>query len=117
VIRKCGGSLQVQGSPAATLTDRKRWLSRQIRGQTKPAWPEAKKVEAQLPKQLDRGEQHCSRTRTVGEQVERWLEWRQQVRSISPVTVANYPGRDRPLHSCAPAAPNPSSPKTTGIAR
>jgi hypothetical protein len=32
------------------------------------------------------------RTRTVRELVERWLEWRQQVRPISPVTVANYRG-------------------------
>jgi hypothetical protein len=29
------------------------------------------------------------RTRTVRELVERWLVWRQQVRPISPVTVAN----------------------------
>jgi hypothetical protein len=32
------------------------------------------------------------RSRHAGELVERWLEWRQQVRPISPVTVANYRG-------------------------
>jgi hypothetical protein len=177
VIRKCGGSLQVQGSPAATPHRPQTPAESPDPRQTKSAWPEAKKVEAQLPKQLDRGEQHCSRTRTVGEQVERWLEWHQQVRSISPVTVANYrgaidrsisrapssrrwggagppttrpgwrrrrppasPSRPRPAmevldelaaaavsgwparcwswpRSCAPAAPNPSSPKTKGFAR
>jgi integrase len=74
------------------LTGRKRWLSRQVRGQTKTAWREAKKIEAQLLEQVDRGEHRGSRTRTVGELVERWLEWRQQVRPISPVTVANYRG-------------------------
>ena len=74
------------------LTGRKRWLSRQVRGQTKTAYREAKKVEAQLLEQVDRGEQRGSRTRTIGELVERWLEWRQQVRPISPVTVANYRG-------------------------
>jgi hypothetical protein len=46
-----------------------------VRGQTKAAWREAKKVEAQLLEQIDRGEQRGSRTRTVGELVERWLEW------------------------------------------
>jgi hypothetical protein len=32
------------------------------------------------------------RSRHAGELVERWLEWRQQVRPISRVTVANYRG-------------------------
>jgi integrase len=93
VIRKRGGSLQVQVFAGRDpLTGRKRWLSRQVRGQTKTAWREAKKVEAQLLEQVDRGERRGERTRTVAELVERWLEWRQQVRPISPVTVANYRG-------------------------
>jgi integrase len=93
VIRKRGGSLQVQVFAGRDpLTGGKRWLSRQVRGQTKAAYREAKKVEAQLLEQLDRGEQRGGRTRAVGELVERWLEWRQQVRPISPVTVANYRG-------------------------
>jgi integrase len=74
------------------LTGRKRWVSRQIPGQTKQSFRQAKKVEAQLLEQVDRGEQRGSRTRTVGELVERWFTWRQQVKPISPVTVANYRG-------------------------
>ena len=93
MIRKRGGSLQVQVFAGRDpLSGRKRWLSRQVRGQTKAAWREAKKVEAQLLEQVDRGERRGERTRTVAELVERWLEWRQQVRPISPVTVANYRG-------------------------
>ena len=74
------------------LTGRKRWLSRQVPGQTKASYREAKKVEAELLEQVDRGERRNGRSRTIGELVERWLEWRQQVRPISPVTVANYRG-------------------------
>jgi integrase len=93
VIRKRRDGLQVQVFAGRDpLTGRKRWVSRQVPGQTKASWREAKKVEAQLLEQLDRGEHRGSRTRTVGELVERWLEWRQQVRPISPVTVANYRG-------------------------
>jgi integrase len=74
------------------LTGRKRWVSRQVPGQTKASYRQAKKVEAELLEQVDRGEQRGSRTRTVAELVERWFTWRQQVRPISPVTVANYRG-------------------------
>ena len=49
-------------------------------------------MEAQLLEQIDRGERRDGRSRTIGELVERWFEWRQQVRPISPVTVANYRG-------------------------
>jgi integrase len=42
VIRKRGGSLQVQVFAGRDpLTGRKRWLNRQVRGQTKAAWREA----------------------------------------------------------------------------
>jgi integrase len=93
VIRKRRKGLQVQVfAGRGPLTGRKRWLSRQVDGQTKAAWREAKKVEAQLLEQVDRGERRDGRSRTIGELVERWLEWRQQVRPISPVTVANYRG-------------------------
>jgi integrase len=93
VIRKRRKGLQVQVFAGRDpLTGRKRWLSRQVDGQTKAAWREAKKVEAQLLEQVDRGERRDGRSRTIGELVERWLEWRQQVRPISPVTVANYRG-------------------------
>jgi hypothetical protein len=84
VIRKRGGSLQVQVFAGRDpLTGRKRWLSRQVRGQTKAAWREAKKVEAQLLEQVDRGERRDGRSRTIGELVERWLDWR---------TVSGRPG-------------------------
>jgi integrase len=93
VIRKRRQGLQVQVYAGRDpLTGRKRWLSRQVPGQTKVAYRQAKKIEAQLLEQVDRAETRGSRTRTVGELVERWLEWRQQVRPISPVTVANYRG-------------------------
>jgi integrase len=93
VIRKRRKGLQVQVFAGRDpLTGRKRWLSRQVDGQTKAAWRQAKKVEAQLLEQIDRGERRDGRSRTIGELVERWLEWRQQVRPISPVTVANYRG-------------------------
>jgi integrase len=93
VIRKRGGSLQVQVFAGRDpLTGRKRWLSRQVPGHTKASYRQAKKIEAHLLEQVDRGEQRGSRTRTIAELVERWLEWRQQVRPISPVTVANYRG-------------------------
>jgi integrase len=93
MIRKRGGSLQVQVFAGRDpLTGRKRWLSRQVRGHTKESYRQAKKVEAMLLERVDLGQHRGSRTRTVGELVERWLEWRQQVRPISPVTVANYRG-------------------------
>jgi integrase len=93
VIRKRREGLQVQVFAGRDpLTGRKRWVSRQVPGQTKAAYRAAKKVEAQLLEQVDRGERREGRSRTVGELVERWLEWRQQVRPISPVTVANYRG-------------------------
>ena len=93
MIRKRRKGLQVQVFAGRDpLTGRKRWLSRQVDGQTKAAWRQAKKVEAELLEQVDRGERRDGRSRTIGELVERWLEWRQQVRPISPVTVANYRG-------------------------
>jgi integrase len=93
VIRKRGSGLQVQVYAGRDpFSGRKRWVSRQVPGQTKAAYRQAKKVEAELLDQVDRGEQRGSRTRTVGELVERWFTWRQQIKPISPVTVANYRG-------------------------
>ena len=93
MIRKRGSGLQVQVYAGRDpLTGRKRWVSRQVPGQTKASHRQAKKVEAELLEQVDRGEQRGSRTRTVGELVERWFTWRQQVKPISPITVANYRG-------------------------
>ncbi|HEV2825542.1 MAG TPA: hypothetical protein VG035_10115, partial [Actinomycetota bacterium] len=67
-------------------------VSRQVPGQTKRSHREAKKMEAELLEQVDRGQHRGSSSRTVAELIERWLGWRQQVRPISPVTVANYRG-------------------------
>src|SRR5919204_7060597 len=93
VIRKRRDGLQVQVYAGRDpLTGRKRWVSRQVPGQTKAAYREAKKVEAELLEEVDRGQHRGDRSRTVGELVERWLEWRQRVRPISPVSVANYRG-------------------------
>ena len=91
MIRKRGTGLQVQVYAGRDpFTGRKRWVSRQVPGQTKASHRQAKKVEAELLEQVDRGEQRG--TRTVGELVERWFTWRQQVRPISPITVRNYRG-------------------------
>jgi integrase len=93
VIRKRRNGLQVQVYAGRDLlTGRKRWVSRQVPGQTKRSYREAKKIEAELLEQVDRGQHRGSSSRTVGELIERWLGWRQQVRPISPVTVANYRG-------------------------
>jgi hypothetical protein len=61
--------------------------SRQVPGQTKQSYREAKKIEAELLEQVDRGQHRGSSSRTVGELIEHWLGWRQQVRPISLVTV------------------------------
>jgi hypothetical protein len=94
VIRKRRDGLQVQVYAGHhPLTGRKRWVSRQVPGQTKQSYRQAKKVEAELLEQVDRGQHRGSPSRTVAELIERWFSWRQQVRPISPVTLANYPRR------------------------
>jgi integrase len=93
VIRKRRNGLQVQVYAGRDpLTGRKRWVSRQVPGQTKRSYREAKKIEAELLEQVDRGQHRGSSSRTVAELIERWFNWRQQVRPISPVTLANYRG-------------------------
>jgi integrase len=54
---------------------------------------EARQAEARLITEVGAG-QHRSgtSTRTVAELLDRWLEWRQSVRPISPTTVATYRG-------------------------
>jgi hypothetical protein len=76
VIRKRSSGVQVQVYAGRDpLTGRKHWISRQVPWQTKAAWRQAQKVEAELLEQVDRGEQRGSRTRTIGELVERWFTW------------------------------------------
>jgi hypothetical protein len=48
----------------------------------------AKQVEAELLGQIAAGQHRGSKTKTVAELIERWLEWRLSVRPISPTTVA-----------------------------
>jgi hypothetical protein len=59
-------------------------VSRQVPGQTKRSYREAKKIEAELLEQVDRGQHRGSSSRTVAELIERWLGWR-QLSSVRPV--------------------------------
>jgi integrase len=51
---------------------------------------EAKQAEARLLTEVGAGQHRGTTNRTVAELLERWLEWRQSVRPISPTTVATY---------------------------
>jgi integrase len=53
---------------------------------------EAKQAEARLITEVGAGQHRGSSNRTVAELLDRWLEWRQSVRPISPTTVATYRG-------------------------
>jgi integrase len=93
VIRKRGTGLQVQVYAGRDpLTGRKRYVSQQVPGHTKASMREAKQVEARLLAEVGIGRHRGSRSRTVGELLERWFEWRQKVRPISPTTVMSYRG-------------------------
>jgi integrase len=91
VIRKRGTGLQVQVYAGRDpLTGRKRYVSQQVPGQTKASMREAKQIEAQLLEEVGAGRHRGSRSRTMGELLERWLEWRPTVRPIAPTTVSSY---------------------------
>jgi integrase len=53
---------------------------------------EARQAEARLITEAGTGQHRASGSKTVGELVERWLEWRQSVKPISPTTLAAYRG-------------------------
>ena len=53
---------------------------------------EAKQAEARLITEVGAGQHRITASRTVAELLDRWLEWRQSVRPISPTTVATYRG-------------------------
>jgi integrase len=53
---------------------------------------EAKQAEARLITEVGSGQHRATSNRTVAELLDRWLEWRQSVRPISPTTVATYRG-------------------------
>jgi integrase len=91
VIRKRGTGLQVQVYAGRDpLTGPKRYMSQQVPGQTKASMREAKQIEAQLLAEIGAGRHKGSRSRTMTELLERWLEWRPTVRPIAPTTVSSY---------------------------
>jgi integrase len=55
-----------------------------------PTRAEAKLLEARLLTEAAAGQHRGDRKRTVAELLDRWFEWRQGVRPISPRTVDNY---------------------------
>ena len=95
MIRKRGTGLQVQVYAGRDpLTGRKRYVSQQVAGQTKASMREAKQIEARLLEEVGAGRHRGSRSRTMGELLERWLEWRPTVRPIAPTTVSSYRAAD-----------------------
>jgi hypothetical protein len=51
---------------------------------------QAKQIEAQFLAEIGTGQHRGSRSRTMAELLERWLEWRPTVRPIAPTTVSSY---------------------------
>ena len=51
---------------------------------------QAKQVEAQLLEEVGADQHRGSRSRTMAELLERWLQWRATVKPIAPTTVASY---------------------------
>jgi len=93
VIRTRRDGLQVQVYAGRDpLTGRKRYVSQQVAGHTKASMRQAKQVEARLLAEVGAGRHRGTQSKTVAELIERWLEWRQSVRPISPTTVASYRG-------------------------
>jgi integrase len=91
VIRKRGTGLQVQVYAGRDpLTGRKRYVSQQVPGQTKASMRQAKQVEARLLEEVGADQHRGSRSRTMAELLERWLQWRATVKPIAPTTVASY---------------------------
>jgi hypothetical protein len=91
VIRKRRDGLQVQVYAGRDpLTGRKRYVSQQVPGQTKASMRQAKQVEARLLEEVGAGQHRGSRSRTMAELLERWLQWRATVKPIAPTTVASY---------------------------
>jgi integrase len=51
---------------------------------------EAERLEAQLKAKVAEGRHRATAARTVADLLERWLEWRQGVKEISPTTLEDY---------------------------
>ena len=91
MIRQRGTSTQViVYAGRDPLTGRKRYVSRQVAGTGRAALKAAKQVEAQLLAEVAVGRHHDAHDVKVAELVDRWLEWRQAVKPMSPGTAANY---------------------------
>jgi integrase len=91
VIRKRRDGLQVQVYAGRDpLTGRKRYVSQQVPSQTKASMRQAKQIEARLLEKVGAGRHKGSRSRTMNELLERWLEWRPTVRPVAPTTVSSY---------------------------
>jgi integrase len=91
VIYRRGHSMRVMVYAGRDpLTGKKKWVSRQIRGTGRAALKEAKQIEAQLLAEVAAGRHQEAQGVKVAELVDRWLEWRQAVKPMSPGTAANY---------------------------
>ena len=91
MIRKRGTGLQVQlYAGRDPLTGRKRYVGQQVPGHTKASLRQAKQIEARLLEEIGAGRHKASRSRTMTELLERWLEWRPTVPPIAPTTVSSY---------------------------
>ena len=51
---------------------------------------EAERLEVQLKAKVAEGRHRATAARTVADLLERWLEWRQGVKEISPTTLEDY---------------------------
>ena len=64
---------------------------------------QAKQIEVRLLEEVGAGRHKGSRSRTMAELLERWLEWRPTVRPIAPTTVSSYRAAMDRLDSSPPA--------------
>jgi hypothetical protein len=104
--RKDRDGLQVQVYAGRDpLAGRKRWLSRQVPGKGRAAMKRARQVEAEPLAQVAAGQHRGSKTKTVAELIERWLEWRLSVRPILAHHRGRLPRLHRPLHPAQPRPP------------
>jgi integrase len=88
MIRKRGSVWQVMVYAGRDpLTGRKRWKSASA-----PTKAQARQLEARLVTEVGAGQHRSAGTKTVGELLERWFDWRQAVKPISPTTVMSYRG-------------------------
>lgn len=93
MIRKRGTGLQIQVYAGRDpLTGRKKWVSRQVSGQTRGSWREAKKVEGKLLEEVGAGRHKSAQKMTTRQLLlDEWLPWRKTSgKPISPTTLSGY---------------------------